>query len=329
MGQLVFNLEPNLLAYRGSPVTLRHLNLHQLVNAQDALSRLDERAGRHPDRAGWGAQRVLEDACDALWISGELVDPPELTLHDSGTPTSFGEPSLLAARHRIRLHTQFLRSSVGAPITTEEVFRIFNRSPRAPANDLALYDPDEDRTALVESWCVQWEAMSGETPLTRVAKGFASWVSAAVFANATPADALLLVERMSVSCRLVRDAPLALAIGARALKWRPSPHAIDEEFVERFLQAVEASARSGMLALDALDLWRERAGVFLQGRRSSSHISDVLDLVAQKGVVSSSSIERATGITVQSAARICNSLTDTGLLRELTGQRTFRIWGRG
>jgi len=106
------------------------------------------------------------------------------------------------------------------------------------------------------------------------------------------------------------------------------PYSIGYDFEERFLQAVEASARSGMFVFDALDLWRERAGGFLKMRRSSSHAIDILDLVAKKGIVSSNSIEEATGLTVQSAARICNAMTEAGLLRELTGQRTFRIWGR-
>lgn len=86
----------------------------QLMNAQVEISRLDERAKRHSalkdaDREGWGAQRILRDACDAQWISGHLVDPLDLILHDSGAPSHLGDHHILSARQRIRKHTQLVR----------------------------------------------------------------------------------------------------------------------------------------------------------------------------------------------------------------------------
>lgn len=304
-------------------------SLAQFVNTQDALSRLDERAGRHPDRDGWGAQRLLIDACDANWVSGDLLDPHELALQEADSATSLSSPIMMSARNRLRLHSQILQGVGGKNISAEEIFRIFSRGRQAPDNDLALYDPDEDRAQPVSEWCSAWTESDGEISLRRVAAGLMHWIALNVFANARLIDALLLAERMAVSARLTRHIPLALGIGARATKWRPSPYRPDEDFEERFLQAAEASARSGMLELDAHDLWRERAGRHLKHRRSTSHAGDILDLVAQNGVVSARSIEETIGLTVQTAARHCNALAEAGVLREITGQKHFRIWGRG
>ncbi len=306
----------------------------QLVNTQDAISRLDERAKRQSslkmnDREGWSAHRILHDACDAAWISGHLVDPHDLTLHESGAAPGPGDPPTLRARHRIRLHTQSMRLGGNRAITPQEVYRIFGRGPQSPENDLALYDPDENHGETVEAWCARWTELSHEPALLQVGYGLFAWTQAPAFTHATIADLLLLGERMTRASGLTQSAPLALATGARRTKWRPLSSSTDEMFLADFLQAVEATAQVGMHQLDELDLWWERAGQHLDTRRRSSGISRILELVAAKGVVSSRSIADDTGMAVQSAARLCNELAGSGILRELTGQKHFRVWGRG
>lgn len=306
----------------------------QMVNTQDAISRLDERAKRQSalkesDREGWSAQRILHDACDAQWISGHLVDAHDLILHESGAAPGPGDPPTLRARHRIRLHAQLMRARRERAITPEEIFRIFGRGPKSPENDLALYDPDENHGETVEAWCHQWSELLHEPALLQVGRGLLAWAQAPAFTHATVADLLLLGERMARASRLTSSAPLALATGARRTKWRPLGVMSEEEFLADFLHAVEATAEVGMHQLDELELWRERAGHHLETRRRSSGVSQVLNLVAAKGVVSTRSIADETSMTVQSAARLCNELTAAGLLRELSGQKHFRVWGRG
>ncbi len=306
----------------------------QLVNTQDAISRLDERAKRQSalkmnDREGWSAQRILHDACDAAWISGHLVDAHDLILHESGAAPGPGDPPTLRARHRIRLHAQSMRLGGNRAIEPQEIYRIFGRGPKSPENDLALYDPDENHGETVMRWCARWTELSNEPALLQVGYGLLAWAQAPAFTHATVADLLLLGDRMARAAGLIQSAPLALATGVRRTKWRPLSVTTDEFFLVDFLQAVEATARVGMHQLDEVELWRERAGHHLDTRRRSSGISQVLDLVAAKGVVSARSIADDAGMTVQSAARLCNELTTSGLLRELTGQRHFRIWGRG
>ncbi|MCR9243262.1 MAG: DUF1612 and helix-turn-helix domain-containing protein [Rhodobiaceae bacterium] len=305
-----------------------------MVNTQDAISRLDERAKRQSalkesDREGWSAQRILHDACDAQWISGHLVDAHDLILHESGAAPGPGDPPTLRARHRIRLHAQLMRARRERAITPEEIFRIFGRGPKSPENDLALYDPDENHGETVEAWCHQWSELLHEPALLQVGRGLLAWAQAPAFTHATVADLLLLGERMARASRLTSSAPLALATGARRTKWRPLGVMSEEEFLADFLHAVEATAEVGMHQLDELELWRERAGHHLETRRRSSGVSQVLNLVAAKGVVSTRSIADETSMTVQSAARLCNELTAAGLLRELSGQKHFRVWGRG
>ncbi len=54
-----------------------------LIAAEDALARLDERAGRHAVAEGFRERGQFFDAAAALWVAGELVHVEDLVLHDS------------------------------------------------------------------------------------------------------------------------------------------------------------------------------------------------------------------------------------------------------
>lgn len=78
-----------------------------LAAAEDAVARLDERLSRSPIREGWIARTHFTDACDSLWLAGELVHVEDLVLHnermDVRTPTHeiTRAHAVLRARRRI------------------------------------------------------------------------------------------------------------------------------------------------------------------------------------------------------------------------------------
>jgi hypothetical protein len=86
------------MVYDSHDLSLNHL-LQPLVAAEDALARLDDRLGRKSDFAetdsrrsregllrendGWLARAHFMEACNALWLAGELVHVEDLVLHDA------------------------------------------------------------------------------------------------------------------------------------------------------------------------------------------------------------------------------------------------------
>jgi len=78
-----------------------------LAAAEDTVARLDERLSRSPIRDGWIARTHFTDACDSLWLAGELVHVEDLVLHnermDVRTPTHeiTRAHAVLRARRRI------------------------------------------------------------------------------------------------------------------------------------------------------------------------------------------------------------------------------------
>ncbi|QWW71228.1 RHE_PE00001 family protein [Rhizobium sp. WYJ-E13] len=57
--------------------------LPAIAAAEDALARLDERAGRSPVGQGFAERSHFFDAAGALWVAGDLVHVEDLVLHDA------------------------------------------------------------------------------------------------------------------------------------------------------------------------------------------------------------------------------------------------------
>jgi len=86
------------MAYDSTNYSLKDL-LRPVVAAEDALARLDERVARKGDfgalgsrqskdgllreNEGWIARSHFMEACNALWLAGELVHVEDLVLHDA------------------------------------------------------------------------------------------------------------------------------------------------------------------------------------------------------------------------------------------------------
>ena len=62
--------------------------LAPLMAADDAISRLDERARLSPLREGWMTRLLLREACASRLAAGELVHLEDLVLLDGGTLTA-------------------------------------------------------------------------------------------------------------------------------------------------------------------------------------------------------------------------------------------------
>lgn len=81
--------------------------LPTIVEAEDGLARLDERAARAAIAEGFAERRNFFDAVGALWVAGELVHVEDLVLHDAHMDTRTPSHeltiahSILRARRRI------------------------------------------------------------------------------------------------------------------------------------------------------------------------------------------------------------------------------------
>ncbi|WP_298966989.1 RHE_PE00001 family protein [uncultured Roseibium sp.] len=89
------------------------------------------------------------------------------------------------------------------------------------------------------------------------------------------------------------------------------------------LSALTAAAEFGLKEHDKLVLARQTLDHRLKGRRKSSKLPALVDLVLARPMVSAGTIAKEIGITPQAALRLVEELN----LRELTGRGRFRVWG--
>ncbi|UYZ09740.1 RHE_PE00001 family protein [Agrobacterium salinitolerans] len=115
----------------------------------------------------------------------------------------------------------------------------------------------------------------------------------------------------------------ALSAGLRAIP-RERRHARNQtQRIAALLDSFYEAAQAGMKEHDRLTHARERMMRKLAGRRSSSRLPELVELVVSRPVVSAAMIVKELGTTPQGAIGLANQLE----LREVTGRGRFRAWG--
>ena len=89
------------------------------------------------------------------------------------------------------------------------------------------------------------------------------------------------------------------------------------------LDGLRLGAEAGLKDHDRLTLARQQMERQLVGRRSTSRLPELIDLVLSRPMVSATMISETLGVTSQGALKMAGDLR----LRELTGRGRFRAWG--
>ncbi|ATU95805.1 RHE_PE00001 family protein [Phyllobacterium zundukense] len=109
------------MVYDSGDLSLKDM-LQPVVAAEDALARLDDRVGRKGDfgdvvnhrsregllreNEGWIARSHFMEACNALWLAGELVHVEDLVLHDARMDIRAPTHELTRAHTILRIRRQ-------------------------------------------------------------------------------------------------------------------------------------------------------------------------------------------------------------------------------
>ncbi|MBP2463935.1 hypothetical protein J3A65_004762 [Rhizobium sp. PvP014] len=115
----------------------------------------------------------------------------------------------------------------------------------------------------------------------------------------------------------------ALNLGLKSIPVDRRRHRDREARLLAILAGIDAAADLGLKEHDRLTLARQSMERRLIGRRASSKLPEVIELVMSRPLVSAGMIATAVGVTPQAAIRIVGELG----LREVTGRGRFRAWG--
>ncbi|NKL73652.1 DUF1612 domain-containing protein [Rhizobium leguminosarum bv. viciae] len=193
----------------------------------------------------------------------------------------------------------------------------------AAEKDPLVYDLDWDEDSRLDEWRGVVRQAENLPAVLQAMVTLDSWNELSVLQHA-PWLGRLFCASMLRQAGITTGAHLAaINLGLKTIPVDRRRHRDRETRLLAIAHGLIAAAEIGLKEHDRLALARTLLERKLDGRRTSSKLPELVELVMAKPLVSAGMVEKALGVTPQAARRIVLELG----LREMTGRGRFRAWG--
>ncbi|MGV1953740.1 helix-turn-helix domain-containing protein [Agrobacterium vitis] len=313
------------MAYDLAKISMRPL-MRPSFDAGVALARLDERIARSPVGAGLLERQNFADACASRWIDGELVHLEDLVFHDATKDIRTPTHELTIARDVLRTRRRITGQSPDWALSADGV-----RSLRKTA-EITTADSEEAQTigAIRRAATIDPEGEGDDADDVENLPGVDYAAIDAVLARSEAAIENATRPGRLFAASLLRQAGVttgghlaAINLGLKIIPVDRRRHRDRETRMLAIAHGLIAAAEIGLKEHDRLALARTLMERRLEGRRTSSKLPELVELVMAKPLVSAKMVAKTLDVTPQAARRIVLELG----LREMTGRGRFRAWG--
>ena len=325
-----------------------------LSQAEDAVSRLDERVRACLFRQGWIARLNYTEASAWGWTSGNIVSAEDLVLHDHAMDVRLPDQSLRASRGLVRAR---VKASKAGPelVSTDGVSWLIGARKDPPIADgfraSRSIEPDPadlDRPDVSIRLAARLRALAQGTTES-ADEGVAEWLgllqeherevplllhAAAALEAWSIIDPLprhpyvgpIIVSHWLRGRKRVQTHLLGIESGVRAhaRKRRDAFATAPAARLAYWLRVIGEAADQGMAELHRLELARQVMTQHAQGRRSHSHLQSVIDLLLARPVVTAPLLAETLRLSQTSARRLVDALGSS--VTEISGRSRFRAW---
>jgi hypothetical protein len=302
--------------------------IEHVLEAQEAVIRLDERVRRSPLRDGWMQRMLFSEACACQLAEGDLVHMEDLVLLDNRTYKGPGSIPLSSALHTLQTWRAALQADARSLLRAPQPG--MGEAPAPPPGDLRELDTRDSDTEALARRLAEWRRVVRETdrhpPLLAAAVVWDAWTMLDPEPHGAwraPLLAALMLKSRGTTTSLL----LPIDTGRRHAEYRRHPaHGFTGRMIG-FLTWVEAAAGQGMNALDRLALAEEQLSLKLRTASRNSHLPELAALFLSRPLVTIPMAAAHHGISHQAVERLLPQLGSTP--RELTGRKRFRAWAVG
>lgn len=192
-----------------------------------------------------------------------------------------------------------------------------------PGRDPLLYDPDRNEGELLEAYRSRLAETRDLPPILAAAIAVEAWRDLDPLQRYPWLGRLLAADLLRARRRALNHLP-GLATGMRTIPFDERRQARTfEDRIALEIEAIGAFARAGLAEHERLMMARLLLLRRIEGRRSSSRLPQLVDLVLARPVVTAAAAMKALDLSPRGARGL---LAELGL-REMTGRQSWRAWG--